>query len=104
MAQCYKRRLWGGTGLSFTLRCLFSCFSGKLALSSNRVNVKSACPELSILHRPTAACSISLERLASVVLLLLFLVSQGTASSESGLGASQGKPTMGYYRSCWPDS
>ena len=102
MAQCYKRWLWGGTGLSFTLRCLFSCFFGKLALSSNRVNVKSACPKLGILHSPATACTIGLERLASVVLLLLFLVSQGTASSESGLGVSQGK--LGYYRSCWPYS
>ena len=97
VAQYHKSRLWGGTGLSFTLRCLFSCSFGKLALSSNRVNVKSACPKLSILHRPAAACSISLERLASVVLLLLFLVSQGIASSESGLGARQARPTRGNY-------
>ena len=95
VAQYHKSRLWGGTGLSFTLRCLFSCSFGKLALSSNRVNVKSACPKLSILHRPATACSISLERLASVVLLLLFLVSQGIASSESGLGARQGRPMRG---------
>ena len=74
MVQYQKRQLWGSTGLSFTLRRLFSCFFGKLALPSNRVNVKPACPKLGILYRPAAACSISLERLAPVVLLLLLLL------------------------------
>ena len=98
----HNRRLRGGTDLSFTLHCLFSCFFGKLALPSNRVNVKPARPKLSILHKPTAACSISLKRLAPVVLLLLLLVSQGTASSEWGLGVGQGRPVTGDHGSCWP--
>ena len=96
------RRLWGGTDLSFTLHCLFGCFFGKLALPSNRVNVKPACPKLGILYRPAAACSISLERLAPVVLLLLLLVRQGTASLEWGLGGWPGRADNGRSRFVLP--
>ena len=100
MAQYPNRRVWDGTGLSFALRCLFSGFFGKLALPSNRVNVKPACPKLSIVYGPAASCSVSLERLAPVVLLLLILMRQGTASLEWVLGGGQGQPTTGDHGSC----
>ena len=78
----------GDTDLSFTLHCLLSCFFGKLALPSDGVNVKPACPKLSIIHRPAAACSIGLERLAPVVLLLLLLLMRKRRSEA--LGSAKG--------------
>ena len=71
--------------LSFTLDSLFVCPFGKLTLLSSEVNVESACPKLSIVHRPATASSVQLVALASVILLFfLGVTSQGTASSKQG--------------------